>query len=192
MLVRSVDEAIQFCEIDDPVESTSDLALGHAVQTRGETDVLSNRQITDEAAGDLDEWSHAAAHFDNSLISEQDSGDKLEQRRFTLPVAAHDADRLPGPNIEGYVAQCPEFVGTGSPRGSTEEVLEASPSPSVAAEPNSEAADRDRKVSHHSSFRTGRSRRRKTNAPKAKKAKLITAASTTLSVSHTSGKKPMR
>ena len=91
---RGVEEVADLGEVDDLVEPLRDLALAQPVQPGGEPDVVARRQVADEAAGDLDQRSDAAAHLDRALVGQQDAGDELEQGALALAVGADEADGL--------------------------------------------------------------------------------------------------
>ena len=48
-------------------------ALRHAVQARGEVDVVAHGEVVDEAAGDLDERRDAARDLDRALVGDHDA-----------------------------------------------------------------------------------------------------------------------
>src|SRR5690606_29639337 len=101
-------------------------------------------------------------------------------------------------HVERHVAKRPELTRPAAPRRVREQILEVPTPATISTEPDAEIAHldgdvgRESRVGHHSSFSTGRSRRRNTNTPRARNASDIAAPTTTASVSHTSGKSPTR
>jgi hypothetical protein len=86
------------------------------VQPRRQADVLPYREISDEAAGDLDEGRHAAVDRDGPLILQEHARDELQKRALALTVPSDHADRLTGSHVEADVAQRPEFTRLGTTR----------------------------------------------------------------------------
>ena len=109
MLVGRVEHVRRLCEIDDRIEPLSELRLGEAVEPRGQLDVVANSEITDETTRDLDERSDSGVHAHGTLVGKQHAGDELQQGRFPLTVAPHDADRFTRSHIEGHIPKCPEL-----------------------------------------------------------------------------------
>ena len=109
-----------------------------------------------------------------------------------MTVASDDADGLTVLDGEGHVAERPELAGTRPTLRPREQVFEAATTTAIPAEADAEPVDMNGAPVHHSSFRTGRSSRRNTTMPTTRNPILMAAPTTTLNVSHTSGKKPTR
>src|SRR5690606_24930897 len=126
----------------------------------------------------------AAVHAHAPLVGQEDTCDELQQRRLALTVAADDADRLAGAHVERHVAKRPELTRPAAPRRVREQILEVPTPATISTEPDAEIAHldgdvgRESRVGHHSSFSTGRSRRRNTNTPRARNASDIAAPTT--------------
>ena len=110
---RFVDEAVQFGEGHDVIESLSDVPLSKAEDGAVQVDVLPAGEFRMEPSTQLEQGRQAAVDGGRSLVGPEDAGQHLEQRALAGSVAADDAERLSLLDVQGEVAQGPELFVAG-------------------------------------------------------------------------------
>ena len=104
-LDRVVGEALELGEGDDVVDPRLELLARHAVDRPAQEDVLDRGVLGVEARADLEQRGDAAARPRSCPVGLEDAGEQLEQRRLAGAVAADDADRLAGRDVERDVVE---------------------------------------------------------------------------------------
>ena len=107
-LHRLVDELSDVGERRNLVEPLPHLAPRDAEDRAVQEDVLAARELRVEAASQLEERRHAAAHLDPTFARDLGTRDDLEERALAGPVASDDTQRLPGPDLDRHAPQRPK------------------------------------------------------------------------------------
>ena len=107
-LHRLVDEPSDVGERRNFVEPLPHLPPGDAEDRAVQEDVLAARELRVEAASQLEERRHAAAHLDLAFARDLGTRDDLEERALAGPVASDDTQRLPGPDLDRHPPQRPK------------------------------------------------------------------------------------
>src|SRR5690606_34250792 len=95
---------------DNVVETVIDLILGHPEDRRIQIHVLAARQLRMESRADLDETSNTPSREHAAGVGFHDARNKLESRRFSGAVEAHDGDRFALAYLKTEVIQCHEGI----------------------------------------------------------------------------------
>src|SRR5262245_28161930 len=111
-----VDEALELRERDDLVHPLAHVLALETVDRAAEEDVLAAGEIGVEAGAELEQRADRAAHVERASSRREDARDQAQERRLARAVAADEADRRAGLDLERHVVQRPDLLApTGLP-----------------------------------------------------------------------------
>ena len=104
-----VDNLAELAEIDDLLCLARHFRPRHSKAQPAHKHIFPTRIFRIETGAEFEDSSDPAVHFHLAGCALQRAGKDLEQRAFAGPVWADHADNFPSADLEGNIAQCPEF-----------------------------------------------------------------------------------
>src|SRR5262245_11283937 len=108
-LDRSVEKFVDLCKSYDLIELCFYFSFGHSEDRPVQINILSSTQVRVKTSPNLQKRGDSATDSDLSTCGLGDATENLEQRAFTRPITADDADHFTWLYGKGNVFQRPEF-----------------------------------------------------------------------------------